>query len=172
MFSKARTNMFGLQSLLQITAKLNCFSASGLKPIEGFCRIDDLLHLGFDPGEIFFADRSRQIEVVIKSIAGRRTKCQAHTGKQPHNRPSHHMRAAVSHHAQRFCITFGDQLERHRTQIREHSQWPHGIHHRAINTGRDRRPGQTLPDTSSDVQSRCRILMFENSPVRQLNLDH
>ena len=76
------------------------------------------------------------------------------------------MGATVSHNAKRFGVAFCDQLQRNRTQIREVRQRSHRIDDSAVNTGRDRRLCQTLADTCGDIESGCRILVFENSPVR------
>jgi hypothetical protein len=62
------------------------------------------------------------------------------------------MRAAVTHDAKCFWITFSDQFQRDRPSVGEISEWSHGINDRSVEAGGDGGFCETITDTSGDVE--------------------
>ena len=151
---------------------MNGFIPGGGKAFERFGSVDDLLHLRFDPGEVFFADGCRQIKVVVEAIAGGGSEGQSGAGEQSHDRSGHHVSTAVAHDTEGFGVAFGDQFQRDRAVGCEFREWPHGIDNGAVDAGGDGGFGKTFTDTSGDVQCSGGIRVFDHIAIGELNLNH
>src|SRR4051794_31724489 len=70
LFREAGLNVLDLELLLQLAAQLDRFLARHIKPLKPLVGFDDLLHLRFDPREVLFRKRVRQMEVVVEARTG------------------------------------------------------------------------------------------------------
>ena len=105
---QAGFDVFALEFLLEVAAELQSLFAVHVEAFERLGFFDDLLHLSFDLREVFLADRSFQIEVVVKACAGRRAERQADAFIKPHDRSSHDVSTRVTEHSQSRCIASCD----------------------------------------------------------------
>ena len=106
---QAGLDVLDFEILLQLLAQIERFAARHIQPFEFFVGFDDLLHLGFDLGEILLGDRAGQGEVVIEAGRGRRAEGELHAFEQPHHGLGHHVGRAVPHDGQCFRVFLGEQ---------------------------------------------------------------
>jgi hypothetical protein len=106
---QALADVFDLEHLAQILTNRQRLVAWFFQSLEGLVEFDDLGHLGFDGGEVVFAQLVRQVEVVVKAIVDRRAERQLHALVEPHHRPGHDVGRAVPHDGQRVGVFLSKQ---------------------------------------------------------------
>ncbi len=78
---------------------------------EGGAAIDDLLHLGFDPGELFLAERRVALEVVVKAVLDHRTDGDLRRRPQLLHRLGEHVRGVVADQAEAVGAVAHDEFD-------------------------------------------------------------
>ena len=120
-------DVLDLELLSQLLTECEGFVARHFEALETLVRLDDLLHLGFDPREVFIRERVRQLEVVIKTGGGGWPERQLHAFKQPHHGLRHHMSATMPHHGERLRIFLSQQPQANFAGVRQQDvqiNWP------------------------------------------------
>ena len=79
---------------------------------ERLVLLDDPAHLGLDPGEVAFADRRGQVEVVVEAVLDRRSDRVFRLRMEPADRLGEHVRGGVSEDVERVVGPGGDRLRR------------------------------------------------------------
>ena len=80
--------------------------------VKGALRCDDLVHLGFDLGEVVGVERLLLGEVVEEAVLDHRADGHLGAGPQRLHGLRHHVRGVVPDQLQRFRVGAGDDLDR------------------------------------------------------------
>ena len=140
-------DVFDLELLLHVLHERPAFGNGTLEAFEWFRVFDDLPHLLLDAREVFFANRSRRMDVVIEAVFERRAERELHAGKQPADGAGHDMRAAVAEDIERLGVFLGEDLQ----GVFAGGKFGHEIDDVAVELGGERVLGEAFADRFGDL---------------------